>query len=224
MKVKKPLIDCLGVKVLPQTADLIEKLPKEKQRITRKILEAKQVEAGDRSEVSVITTDALDRDGDVINPEGINLDHFRDNPIALFMHQWDNAVGRIEWIKPTDNGLKAKFIYPPKPKDYEGEWKPDLIWGMIQAGILKGKSISYIEIESHPPTTEEIQTRPELEKCRKIVDKCLLLEVSVVTIPSNPEALIAEVGKAPKKNVGGKLLKKLSGEAIIKAAMKKLAG
>lgn len=154
------------------------------------------VDGDSRTEISVITTTALDSDFEVVMPDGINTSRYIDNPVVLYCHDYQGLpVGTCQWIKPISNGLKAKSFYPNRPTGFKDEWFIDTCFCLIQADVLKGKSIGFIETESHSPTDDEIKERPELEKCSKIIDACLLLEYSVVAVPSCPEALREKIAK-----------------------------
>lgn len=151
------------------------------------------VDGDSRTEISVITTTALDADFEVVIPDGIDTSRYIANPVILYCHDYHALpVGTCQWIKPIANGLKAKSFYPARPKGFQDEWFVDTCFALIQADVLKGKSIGFIETSSHKPTDEEIAERPELEGCGKIIDTCLLLEYSVVAVPSCPDAVTLE--------------------------------
>lgn len=151
------------------------------------------VDEGSRTEISVITTSALDGDFEVVIPSGIRTTRYIDNPVILYCHDYHALpVGTCQWIKPIDEGLKAKSFYPYRPKDFKDEWFIDTCYALIQANVLKGKSIGFVELSTHAPTPEEIDARPELAQCTKIIDQCELLEYSVVAVPCNPDCNLLE--------------------------------
>lgn len=179
------------VAAVPQSFDLIE---------------------GERADVSLVSTDALDREGDVILPKGVDLSWFRMNPVVLANHNWEDpmaVVGKALWIKAQDRGILAKTKYADKPADWSGPWLPDALLAMAQQGILKGKSIGFLPTSIRNPTAEELDRNPAWKNARGVIDAAILLEYSVVGIPCNAEALTLAVSKGI---ADAALLKKLGVE------------
>lgn len=188
-----------GVKMTEDTARkveaLVKELPKDSAyRYRRKgvVPSDTEVQAVERVDVSKVTTRAMDRDFEVVDPAGIDLEQYRLNPIVLFGHDQDRPVGKALWIKPDSDGVVAKTQYISRPENYQGEWLPDFVFSMVQADVLKGKSIGFLPLEVRDPTEEEITQYPEL---RAVITRSLLLEYSVVSVPSNPAALVESIGK-----------------------------
>jgi phage head maturation protease len=145
----------------------------------------------DRMEVSKITTEAVDRDREVVVAKGIDLTAFQSNPVVLLNHDWQSLpLGKALWVKSHGAGLTAKTQYAKRPAEHGGEWLPDSVYSLIKQDMLPGKSIGFIPLEARPPEKAEIAARPELKDVRRIIPKSILLEYSVVGVPSNPEALV----------------------------------
>jgi hypothetical protein len=125
-------------------------------------------------------------------PDGIALESYRLNPIVLFGHNQEKPIGKALWIKPQDGGLLAKTEYPERPSKFEGEWLPDLVFSMVVENVLRGKSIGFLPLEIREPTEEEKEANPGLQQ---VIARSLLLEYSVVSVPSNPLALVEAIGK-----------------------------
>lgn len=193
------MVECsIGLKVIEKTArmidELVKDLPKTKSyEFKRKgVVAETEVDAITRTDTSYITTRAVDRDGEIIDPDGIQLDEYRGNPIVLYGHDFDRPTGKCLWIKPSKDGLLAKSLYTERPEKYVGEFLPDFVWAMVQADVLRGKSIGALPVECRDPTPEETALNPNLWN---VITKCILLEYSVVSVPSNPTALIETIGK-----------------------------
>lgn len=155
--------------------------------------ETQEVDVTARTEISVITTNSIDADREVINPQGIVTTRFLANPVVLYCHDYHSLpIGKCQWLKPVENGIKAKSWYPPRPKDFPDAWFSDTCLALIQAEVCKGKSIGFVELKSHVPTQQEIDARPELVDCKRIIDQWELLEYSVVAVPNNPDAVLLE--------------------------------
>ena len=156
----------------------------------------KEMSETDRTDISVITSDAVDRDREVMNVRGLNLDQFRKNPVVTWAHRYDMLpVGKCMWIKPEGSAVKAKTRYSTKPDGWGSEWFPDAVWHMIQSGDLKGKSIGCLRRKGHSPTPDEIRARPDFAEVRWIYDEVILCEYAVATVQSNPEAVVEAIAK-----------------------------
>jgi hypothetical protein len=170
---------------------------------------------GERADVSVITSAAVDRDLEVVWPAGIALEEFRKNPIVTFAHQYDQLpVGKALWIKRDGDRLKAKTRYSTRPADWISEWLPDAVWHLVQSGDLAGKSIGFLPLEGHPPTPDEIILRPEWAKATWVYSKGLLLEYAVAPIPANAEALVEAVAKGQLKHAFHRLARPSSAQRV----------
>jgi len=125
-----------------------------------------------------ILSDATpDRMGDVIEPDGWDLNNFRKNPIALFNHKADFPIGR--WIRlRTENGaLRSHLHLAPKGTSA----RIDEIRALVDAGILRAVSVGFLPIKSEPLTKGGgggLRFR-----------QTELVECSLVSIPANPNAL-----------------------------------
>lgn len=199
---KRKLVESksLGIMVKEELAReldaLVASLPKELQQIRRKAVtaQAESLDAEKRTEVSVITTDTPDLEGDVVLPKGLDRNIFNRNPIVCLSHDMTVQVATCDWVKPTTNGLKAQTRYPQRPQWYSGDWLPDHVLACIQAGLLQGKSIGFLARNVREPLPQEISQRPEWKGAR-IIDDAILLEYSVCVAGINPDALVTAISK-----------------------------
>ena len=152
---------------------------------------------GERADISLITSDTVDRDREVMLPGGADWKDFRKNPVVTFAHNYDQLpVGRALWVKREGNGWMAKTQYISRPEDYEGTWFADAVWHMVKEGVLRGKSIGFLPTAMSPPEEKEIAARPELAGVRMVIRKWAALEYAVAPVQSNPDAYVVAVGKA----------------------------
>lgn len=163
---------------------------------------AVQVDMDDRTDVSLITTASVDRDFEIVLPNGVDLKQFRRNMVVTFAHNYSALpVGKALWIKrerndnPNKDGLVAKTKYTSKPESWTGDWFQDAVLHMVSEGDLRGKSIGFIPTEIRPPKEEDIKARPELAGVSYIIAKAILLEYAVAPVQSNPDALVATLSK-----------------------------
>lgn len=151
---------------------------------------------GERSDVSWVTTEALDRDGEVLLADGLDTSQFSKNPIVTFSHKYDELpVGKCLWIKKQGSGWKAKTQYASRPDDWDGQWFADAVFALVKQGILKGKSVGFLATSLRPPTKKELSARPELKANHTIIEKSLLLEYAVAPLPANQAAITEAVSK-----------------------------
>jgi len=170
-------------------------------RIARKA-DSFTLDAGERTDVSVITTDALDRDGEVVLPVGGDWADY--NRVVTFAHRYDQLpVGSNWWIRARGNALIAKTHYPDRPTDWGGgPWLPSAILHLMQQPVptCTGKSIGFLPLSVRGPTAEELSRRPELKNAM-VIDRWVGVEYAVVPVPCNPEAEMQAVAKGLESGV-----------------------
>ncbi len=162
------------------------------------------VDEEERSIISVISTGDVDRDGDVLRPDGMDDSSFRKHPIVLFGHQYrELPIGRNEWIRVLGKKVIAKTIYAP------GDINPlaEKIFRFRQRGFPLAQSIGFIASEivwadsdGFQTEVEDVVSRGWVQKnqkklIRRIIKKWVLYEYSDVVVPANPEALALAVTK-----------------------------
>jgi len=153
----------------------------------------------DKQEVTAIASkEVVDRDGDLIKVDGINLKQWKKNPVIMLFHNYNDfpigmGIGKKAWVEGKDLKLKFKFLSEDNPKAEQAS----RLW---QAGALKGLSIGFIpdyETMEYPDNKGTSKKKTP----RRIFNNVELLEVSVVPIPANQEALMAGVAKEYKKEL-----------------------
>jgi len=140
----------------------------------RKVFTIDKVEAVDeeRSIVARVSTNDRDRDGEVVEPKGIDLSNYTKNPCLLWAHRYDMpAIGKALWSKTDDKGLICKFQFAPTQF-------ADEIYQLYKGGYQRAFSIGFIPMD--------------FDSVEKIHRKVSLLEVSAVPVPANQDALVLE--------------------------------
>ena len=165
-----------------------------------------ELNPGERSDVSWISTESVDRTGEVVLARGMDDGQFRLNPLVTLNHDYSlPAVGRSLWRRRVSDGtppqglvgIKAKTLYPPRPSSWPADepWLPDQVFALVQAGLLAGKSIGFLPLQVHVPDEKEVAQRGWAEDVRLVIDRWLLLEYACVSLPANPHALVEAVAK-----------------------------
>jgi len=142
----------------------------------------------DRVVTFIASTDGLDRHGTKVMPLGINTDNYNNNPIILFGHDGyggffstpdpSNIIGKADALRKSERKLEVDIAF----LDAETNPRADMIYRMVKAGAVSTVSIGFIPREIR---TEDDGAGNQIP----IIVRSELLEISVVPIPSNPEAL-----------------------------------
>lgn len=141
----------------------------------------KALDGDERAVRVVITTGAVDRDGDTLNPNGWILKNYRKNPVVLWAHDYRSLpIARNMSIDVEDGRLVAV------PKFVEPDLNPlaETVLQMIKRRYLNAASVGFLPHEWKEPT-EERGPRRGVDFTRQE-----LLEYSIVPVPANPEALV----------------------------------
>jgi hypothetical protein len=184
---------------------VLKQLPQEPAYAYRRLALEKattELMPGERSDVSWITTEDVDRDREVVLAKGMNDSHFALNPVVTLNHSyWAPPVGRSLWRKRVKDGerqgVKAKTVYPPRPAGWpaDQEWRPDTTLSLIQSGLLNGKSIGFLPLKSREPTDRERESRPGWARVQRVIEEWLLLEYACCYFPCQQNALVEDVAK-----------------------------
>ena len=162
-----------------------------------KVFETKlSMQPGEKAVIARISTTAVDRDGDVMLPSGVDLRDFNKNPVVLFGHDsFGLPIGKAVGIKTRTNDIVAKIVFAERPDSMPDvqEFFPDTVHAMFQQDILKAFSVGFTIDDERPATKRDINRFGE--DVRRIITRWKLLEFSVVTVPSNQDALATAVSK-----------------------------
>ena len=164
------------------------------------------------------TTEARDRDGDIISAKGWLLDNYKKNPVFLWAHNYMSvplaaAVKIARKRSPWRIDLTHRF--PTK------ELNPfaDMILGLYYEKIINAGSVGFIPYEWEKIEDDETEKRNRPTYSNRKYLQQELLEHSGCAIPSNPEALQNFVKNFNIKNIaksGDRVFKYLSGEEPLK--------
>jgi HK97 family phage prohead protease len=146
-------------------------------------------------EIVVVASDETeDRQGEIVRVSGWQLKNFKSNPVMLVSHDYTQLpIGTWE-VSRRDGRLiaKAKFSSIPKAQEVET---------LVKEGILSAVSVGFI-----------VRQRNEVNP--SIIEKAELLEISWVSVPANPSALMLayekgytlQMKKSPEVEKSEKLL------------------
>jgi len=162
------------------------------------------IDKEERTDVSWITTDAVDAHKTVILPDGIDWSLLQKSGIpATWNHNYDELpLGRALWIKRSKsqgkNGWSAKTKYSSKPEGWTGDWFADAVFHLVAEGTISGKSIGFYPISVREPTTQELRDNKEWKNIRAVIDKVLGIEYAITYTPSNMECILRSTITVPE--------------------------
>ncbi len=138
--------------------------------------EIKSLDDEKREIEGIASTPTPDRVRDVIDPLGLT---FANDVPLLLNHKHDQPVGTVQFGRATSKGLpfKAKIAKVSKPSTLKT--RTDEAWDSVKAGLIKGVSIGFRPSEVKPLSTGGVH-----------YGKAEIHELSLVSIPCNPEARI----------------------------------
>lgn len=138
----------------------------------------------------IAATEGVKRDGNTLLNTGWEFDNFAKNPVFLFQHDYSQLpIGQhVKWAVTNDGGqhilrVWSRFvtadIYPFAER----------VRLMYEKGFLRAVSIGWIPLDYEPVRNDEgIQTGWKFTRNE-------LLEVSAVSVPADPDAIIQGINQ-----------------------------
>lgn len=139
-----------------------------------KFIEATIEKATDGSFTAVASTNTVDRHGEIVDNNGWDLKAFKKNPVILWGHDHNEpaiGVSKKTWIEGT--GKKAQLMIQPILHDVTE--KARAIKQLVDMGVIRTLSVGFRPLESPDGVT---------------FTKNELLEVSMVNVPANSDAMM----------------------------------
>jgi HK97 family phage major capsid protein len=136
----------------------------------------------------MLASDAtVDRDGDIIEAKGWELDNYLKNPVVLWSHDYASVpLAACIKIVRTNDQLILTHKFPP-----EGMHKfADMVLHLYNEKVIRAGSVGFIPLKSKP-----IKNGKD-GRAGKRFTRQELLEHSLCAIPSNPNALVQQALKA----------------------------
>ena len=135
-------------------------------------------QAMDQAITFVLSTDEVDRHGDVISADGWVLDSYRTNPVLLWAHDYRQpAIGRAAKIWTEPHRLLANMEFAPTGFAQE-------ISSLYRSGFQWGVSVGFKPLRFEERRDEKTGAFLGLRFLEQE-----LLEVSAVPVPANRSAL-----------------------------------
>lgn len=122
----------------------------------------------------IFSTENEDRHKEIVK-QNFDLKHFKKNPVFLNSHNYHSikdVIGKVEKLKIKDGVLQGEVIF------FTDNEMGLLAEKAVEQGFIKATSIGFIPLQF----SEDWRT----------IEKSELLEISLVSVPSNREALYQE--------------------------------
>lgn len=142
--------------------------------------EAKLQSSGNRVVKFVASDETIDGDGDIVRVDGWDLREFKKNPVLLWGHDKSQPpIGRVDKLEVRNKQLLAETTF------MESQANPfaEQVYQMIKGGFVRAVSVGYLPIEYR----QRKDAKGNFAGYEFLKQK--LKELSVVTVPSNPNAV-----------------------------------
>lgn len=141
--------------------------------------EVRGIDSAKRRVQAVISTADVARDGAVIEPRGWRFEHYDRNPVVLWNH--DTAQLPIARAVPGERMVTDREVIDVH--EFARHPQAELIWELVAEGFVHATSVRWL------PGDTEIRTVGG-EAVLVFTRGHELLEVSYVTVPADPGALV----------------------------------
>jgi HK97 family phage prohead protease len=153
------------------------------------LLELKQVDDNGRVLRGIATTPTVDRVGDIVEPLGVV---FR-GPINLHLyHKHDMPVGHVEFGKPTKVGIPFTASIPDVAEEGTVRERTNEAWHSVKYKLLRAVSIGFHVLEDGAELMKNGGLR---------FTKWEMVELSLVGVPANPDAVITAFKSADPSEI-----------------------
>jgi HK97 family phage prohead protease len=148
-----------------------------------------------------VSTEVVDRDGDILLADGAETENYSKNPIVLFGHNYHDpeaiVAKTLEVAKISGQGIKLTFQFLKRGISQAA----DLVQDLWKEQYLNAMSVGFI-----PKTWEKRKDENDEDLARGLVfSQWELLEGSIVSVPANQDALRAAYGEKYDAEILGKV-------------------
>lgn len=118
----------------------------------------------------------VDRDGEVVNTDNLDIVSYLDNPVLVWNHNWSDPIGKVVSVTKDAKGLYIKAEVH-KLHGLESRYEA------VKKGLVKSFSIGFI------PNDYAFLEGDIVE-----ISRATLVEISIAPVQSNPKALFEVTG------------------------------
>jgi HK97 family phage prohead protease len=152
--------------------------------LVSKALVVKRIDEPRRTADFVASTADVDHSGDIVEQDW-DFSAFAANPVAMFQHDHDELpIGLVTAYAVKNGQLECTIQFSTEDLNPDAE----KVWRNVKAGVLRAVSVGFIP--------GDIRWEQRDGRDVYVFSKNKLLEISVVAIPCNPNALAKMKSKA----------------------------
>lgn len=144
---------------------------------------------------ATITTETIDRDGEVLISQGMDASEYEKNPVVFYNHDYAEPIGKITDLRRGKGKIDATIEFAKRPDDFEGSYFPEFVESLVDQGIVKGISVGFVPQPGGVRKASAKDKEDYGDDVRQVYSKWKLLEVSVAPLPANATALVSAVRK-----------------------------
>jgi HK97 family phage prohead protease len=164
-------------------------------KMNQKRLDADVMDSDDDRIVAKLTTVSVDRDGEVLIPQGMNSKEYEKNPVLFYNHDYANPIGTVKRLKRTQDAVVGELKFAKRPDNYQGDFFPQFVETLVKQGVIKGVSVGFVAENGGQRIASKADRSRFGSGIKRVFNKWKLLEVSIAPLPANQDALIEAVGK-----------------------------
>lgn len=151
------------------------------------ISDIKSIDEKEMTLTAAISSNTIDRMGEVLDPKGVDLKNYQKNPVVLWAHDYSQPpIGKAMWVRRDGETIISKVKFADTVFARE-------IFGLYKDGYMKSFSVGFIPKDG---VAGDGTKGP-----RYTFTKWELLEYSAVPVPANPDAIALMVSKGIIKDV-----------------------
>ncbi len=139
--------------------------------------EIRSIDTEARTFQAVASDPTVDRHGESISQDGWELGNFIKNPVILLNHDYDGLP--VAQAINVGFDKEGRLVFTPKFATADEYDLADTVFKLYQGGYMRAFSVGFIPLDAEWDKVNETYTYTRME----------LLEISAVTVPSNPNAL-----------------------------------
>jgi len=163
---------------------------------------------------AVISTESIDRDGEVLIAQGMDSSEYDSNPVVFYNHDYAQPIGQVTNLRRGKDKVEATIKFAKRPDNFQGSYFPEFVESLVQQGIVKGISVGFVPKPGGVRKASAKDRESYGDDVQQVYSQWKLLEVSVAPLPANGRALVSAVRKGlvckddAKKWIGCEISKK----------------
>ncbi|MBU1778000.1 MAG: HK97 family phage prohead protease [Gammaproteobacteria bacterium] len=185
-------------------------------------VDIKEVQSELKQATMYLSTRRLDRDNDIVIPDGMDLELYKMNPVVLFGHDYGSMpIAKTLDAKSDGYGVLIRMQFADTERANEA-------WSLVKDGYLRTLSAGFQSkpnavfyrgddgftnlLDYFSATWSEFKAE-DRDNVERIIARSTLIEASLVPVPANPYALIQDV-KSGKLKLSDDMAKRVHYEKL----------